>query len=52
MLRSWIGKVFAVALVTPQTAQNCVHDGFWGDGIEPQNAFTHQRNTPVGLRIL
>ena len=30
MPRSCIGKVFAVVLATPQTAQkNRVHEGFW-----------------------
>lgn len=53
MPRSCIGKVFAVVLATPQTAQKIAYmRGSDSDDIEPQNAITHQitpsdtRNTP------
>lgn len=44
MLRSCIGKVFAVVLATPQTAQKIAYmRGSDSDDIEPQkNAITHQ----------
>lgn len=43
MPRSCIGKVFAVVLATPQTAQKIAYmRGSDSDDIEPQNAITHQ----------
>ena len=47
MPRSCIGKVFAVVLATPQTAQKIAYmRGSDSDDIEPQNAITHQI-TPI-----
>lgn len=43
MPHSCIGKVFAVVLATPQTAQKIAYmRGSDSDDIEPQNTITHQ----------